>query len=259
MQQKFRTIVKLVVMLLCCWLLYWTYALHHLPPTKNNEPKLKSFHHNKFTRNFQIKNDTIQKQQPFLISSNITFPFANVTRSADEILTSKWITELKTTLTTASNTQVTLMMISIEYFSTLINWLAYATIHTMPLANNLLVICSDVESHDILSRKGVRSLVVTIEDAFVKESQFSQVLFGGKMVVRLTVLRLLNYWGYDVVGMDSDAVILNNILPIFDHFSDNDVIASTIERRCTPIGVYEVWGFCVCMGVVQIKHGPNTG
>ena len=256
MHKKLKTVMRLAVIVLCCWILYWLYSLNYLSPMKSDDSKF-ILHDNKNTRTFQMENKTTQRQQLYN-NSQILFPFANVTRQSSEILNSNWVAQLKTTLAT-TNSHVTIVMISIQYFSTLINWLAYATIHTMPLAENLLVICGDVESHEILLRKGVRSVVVTIEDVAINESQFNEVLFGGKMLVRLTVLRLLNFWGYDVLQMDSDAIILNNILPILDHFGDNDIIASTIEKPCTPIGVYEVWKFCVCMGVVQIKHGPRTG
>ena len=249
MYKKMKTVMRLVAVMLCCWMLLY-YCLPLMKSTNS-----KPYH---FITTFQVINETSEKQQ---LSNNslIMFPFANVTRPTDEILNSEWVKQLKTTLVMASN-NVTLVMTSFQYFSTLINWLAYATIHTMPLAENLLVICSDVESHNILSKKGVRSVVVSIKDVALEESQFNEVLFGGKMIVRLTVLRLLNYWGYDVLQMDSDAIILNDFQPILDHFSDSDIIASTIfGRRCTPIDAYEAWKFCVCMGVVQIKHGPNTG
>ena len=42
----------------------------------------------------------------------------------------------------------------------------------------------------------------------------SQVHYGRGLMVRFLVLRLINYWGYDVAAYDCDAVLLHNCAPL---------------------------------------------
>ena len=192
--------------------------------------------------------------------SQILFPYPNLTFPANRMLRSKWATNLKSTVDTANfNKQITYLMVSFDYFSTLLNWLVHTKLHAPSLMRHLLVVCLDEESHKVLSDKGIVSSVVTVDNIIKSLSDIEGTLFHARVVVRLTVLRLLNYWGYDVLQMDIDALLMNNIQSVFDHFNDVDIITSTSMKNCIPKTAHRAWGFCMCIGAVLIRSNDNTG
>ncbi|XP_065905977.1 uncharacterized protein [Dysidea avara] len=156
--------------------------------------------------------------------------------------------------------QLTYVTVSMNYFSVLLNWLIYAKSNAMPLLENLLVVCTDKSSRDILSQKGILSQLVTINDIIysIKDMDGSGI-FSARVITRLTILRLLNYWGYDVLIMDIDAILINNIQPIFDHLHDSDIISSTANApNCLPSAARKAWSFCLCIGLLLIRGNANT-
>jgi len=128
--------------------------------------------------------------------SELVFPYPNVTRPPHEMLNSPWATELKAKLAAAKiGKQLTYVTVSMNYFPVLINWLIYAKLNAVPILENLLVVCMDKPSHEVLSRKGILSQMVRINDIIysIKDMDGSG-LFSARVITRLTVLRLLNYW-----------------------------------------------------------------
>jgi len=188
------------------------------------------------------------------------FPYPNLTFPAQRMLRSKWASNLKSTVDMANfNKQITYLMVSFDYFSTLINWLLHAKLHAPSIIRHLLVVCLDEQSHKVLSDKGIISSIVTVNDIIKSLSDIEGTLFHARVVVRLTVLRLLNYWGYDVLQMDIDALLMNDIQPVFDHFNDVDIITSASMKNCIPKIAHRAWGFCMCIGAVLIRGNDNTG
>jgi len=192
--------------------------------------------------------------------SQLLFPYPNLTYPARKMLRSKWATNLKAALNSAElNKQITFLMVSFDYFSTLINWLLHAKLHAPLMLKDLLVVCLDDRSHKVLHDKGIVSSVVTVNDIVQSISDIEGPLFHARVVVRLTVLRLLNYWGYDVLQMDIDAILMKNIQPLFAHFSDVDIITSTTVANCIPKRAHRAWGFCMCVGALLIRSNEKTG
>jgi len=193
---------------------------------------------------------------------NLVFPYPNVTRPPHEMLNSPWATKLKVKLDAAKiGKQLTYVTVSMNYLPVLINWLIYAKLNAMPILENLLVVCMDTSSYEILSRKGMLSQMVKINDIIysIKDMDNSGI-FSARVITRLTVLRLLNYWGYDVLIMDIDALLINNIQPILDYFNENDIIMSTANgTNCIPSAARKLWGFCLCIGLLLIRSNVNTG
>lgn len=75
-------------------------------------------------------------------------------------------------------------------------------------------------------------------------------------IIRMVVYRLINYFGYDVVSYDTDAIPLRNLQPVFDKYRDHDIIGSAGHF---PFHLGRAWGFTLCMGVVRFKSNANTG
>ena len=200
--------------------------------------------------------------------TDFLFPYPNLTFEANEMLKSHWVINLKKTVEEAKfSKQVTFLMVSFDYFSMLLNWLAHAKLNAPSLMKSLLVVCLDEKSHIILTKKGITSTIVKVEEVVKKLSDIATrdggPIFHARVVVRLTVLRLLNYWGFDVLQMDIDALLIKNIQPIFDHFSDTDIISSTVGHGdghiCVPKIAQSVWEFCLCIGTILIRSNQNIG
>ena len=217
--------------------------------------------------NVDSTNKVTHSDNPHVITtitppSQVLFPYPKITRQPQEILNSPWATKMKAKLEAANvGKQLTYVTVSMNYISVLINWLIHAKLNALPLMENLLVVCMDKLSCEVLSRKGVLSNKVKINEIIysIKDMEGSAI-FSARVITRLTVLRLLNYWGYDVLVMDIDALLINNIQPIFDHFSDSDIIVSTANAsNCLPSFARKAWGFCLCIGLTLIRSNTNTG
>lgn len=191
----------------------------------------------------------------------VMFPYSNITFKASEILRSQWIIDLKGKLIEANfGKQLTLVVVSFDYFSTLLNWMAHANLYGNSLLKNLLVVCLDEESHNILVKKGIISVVIEPDKIIEKMEKIQRQVFRTRVALRITVLRLLNYLGYSVFQMDIDALLLNNVQPIFDHFGDADILVSKVNAHyCLPKEAFKAWHFCLCVGTVLIRSNRNTG
>ena len=211
--------------------------------------KIIEVHQNRLSqRNYDILLDDQTK---------VSFPYPNLTFEASKMLRSQWVVNMKRKLDEAKlSKQLTLLLVNYEYFSTLLNWMAHAKLHTAPLLKDLFVVCLDEKSHIALTNKGVFSVVVKSSD-LVKDTSKA---FGSVVIVRLAVLRLLIYWGFDVYQLDIDALPMHNIQPIFDHFSNADIVTSIVEfASCVPAIAYKTWKFCICVGMFLMRSNPNTG
>ena len=76
------------------------------------------------------------------------------------------------------------------------------------------------------------------------------------LVLWLTVIRLLNYWGYDAANLDADALILKNPESLHQKFIENDLLGS---RGIYPFNLSWKWGATICGGVFMIRSTPNSG
>jgi len=60
-----------------------------------------------------------------------------------------------------------------------------------------------------------------------------------------------------VLVFDSDAVLLRNVQPLLNQFTESDIISSSGSY---PFDVHRKWGVpTLCMGVVLIKSSPKIG
>jgi len=203
-----------------------------------------------------------ENSQPITPESEVLFPYPNLTHPPHEILNSPWATEMKRKLKAAKvGKQLTYVTVTTAYFPVLVNWLIYAKLNAMPLLENLLVVSTDKQPNEILSRKGILSQYVPINDIIYSKNDLDlKKMYSAKMIIRMTVLRLLNYWEYDVVLVDIDAILINNVQPIIDHFHDSDIIESSVNfRHCVPGAAYRAWNFCLCMGFMVMRSNYKTG
>lgn len=136
----------------------------------------------------------------------------------------------------------------------LMNWLISATVNTHPPLSHVLILSLDQGLHRTLVKHGFDSVYVHSKELLV-HADFSA--FYVVLIVRLTVMRLLNHWGYDAANYDTDAVILKNPKHLYyGELQSSDFIGS---RGKFPLKAVKKFGMALCAGVFMVKSSPETG
>ena len=196
------------------------------------------------------------KQQPLNLSHNdvIVLPFAKYTRPGEELLRQDWTKQLQQFLRGCSrDSPVSVVAANYLYRDVVINWLVVARLKVEPPLENILVISFDSALHELMQSVGIPSIGVFSESMLLRKGDYN---FKELFVARVTVLRMINYFGYDVAHYDSDAIIQKNLNPLYSNHSDSDVIGST---GTFPGAVKRKWGFTLCMGAILFRSSPRTG
>lgn len=186
--------------------------------------------------------------------SKMSLPFPDVTAP---VVRTRWVRELQEFLQSEASKNVPVAAVAANYVyrDVLVNWLIASKLRVRigdPI-ENILVISLDSSLHDFIQARGFKSIYVSINDTVKDESirEYQKLL-----ITRVTVLRAINYMGFDVVHYDIDAIVLRNPLGLFEQFWDSDVIGST---GTYPRDLGGVWGFTICMGVILFRSTPQTG
>ena len=174
----------------------------------------------------------------------------------EQIMQFRWVPKLRSFLTTVDRRfPIAIVGSNSNYTDTLLNWLIASVVKLKDPIKNILVLSLDSSLRNLLQMRHIDFLYVLPSTlANIKRSKRQAV--KQVEVVRLTVMRILNHWGFDVVNYDSDAVILRNPQPIYDRYPRSDVIGSA---GTFPKWIYIKWGVTVCMGVVLIRATNRTG
>ncbi len=166
-----------------------------------------------------------------------------------------WIRELWTFINTEIDGRfpVAITASNFNYRSSLVNWLAHALLKEKNSLKNVLILSMDDELHNFLRRRNISSLLVP-HQPLSKAPENKRIV--QVEIARLVVMRLINFWGYDVVNYDSDAFILKNPQELFDLYPGSHVIGS---ESYMPFDLHKKWGVTLCMGVVLIRASSETG
>ena len=159
------------------------------------------------------------------------------------------------------NEPVLIVCSDITFRELLLNWLVSALVKQKQPPKNILVVtngpkvCSFLQLHEVK----VECLMVPInyllshdKSKKIDSSQFNQLL-----VIRLSLMRVLNYMGYHVMNIDTDAIMLKNPIPILEQYGDSDIIGTYGGEF--PQRLFRKWGFVLCMGAILIRSTPATG
>jgi len=164
-----------------------------------------------------------------------------------------WVQNLRQVIK-LTGPQITLTVCNENYLGVLANWLIYAVLQASVPLNNILIMSLDNDTHHAVTSKGFQS--VYIPQNSIMQPGFKSIDYSDVWITRLTVIRLLNSWGYSVMTMDSDALIMKNIQPLLDHYDNSDIVASTGSY---PGSLHKIWKTSLCMGVALFKATPSTG
>ncbi|XP_065893028.1 uncharacterized protein [Dysidea avara] len=199
-----------------------------------------------------------RKFQKSNITTGLIFPYSSLTFPPNIMLRSQWAVDFKAKLDAAKlDKQVVFLMIKYDNFPSLINWLGHTRHHATSMLENLIIVSLDDKSHYTLLRKGIFSALVQVREVVKSLPSSEDDYSHAEMITRFTLLRILNYWGYDVIQMDSDVIFRKDIQPILDHFNDTadttDLVTSTLKDNCAPTNVYKTWKFCISLGFLLIR------
>ena len=187
------------------------------------------------------------------LSDTFHFPHPRASEVADIIGKYSWIQELQSILKDwKQKRQVVMVASNSAYQEVLLNWLISAAL-VIPL-NQILVIALDEPVWCLIHNRGFQSV-------FVPPSSLTQrsrdiTVFGQIMLTRLSVMRLLNHWGFDVAMIDTDALLLKDPWPLFEKYPDSNIVAS---QGKFPSELSTKWGTALCVGVILIRSSNQTG
>ena len=166
----------------------------------------------------------------------------------------EWVCNLYREVKQFKERQVTLLVCNENYLDILVNWLANSVLYALYPVNSTLIIAFDSYTHLALRNKGFHSVHISLQA--IANSKTNETV-AHIWITRLTVTRLLNHWNYDVLLFDSDAIMIRNVQPLLDKFSDSDIVASAGSY---PFDLNKKWHApTICMGVILMKSTPATG
>ena len=212
------------------------------------------------TSNKTLSLDHTQEQRAnFTINSYFSFPLPQYTNPLSTILQSDWVHSLKEYLVTleTGSKQISVVTANWEHEVVLLNWLISAFLVASPPVENVLVLSLSRKLHEMLKSKSIP--VIFIDPTTIIRSSathFIRTAFSQVHVVRLSLFRLLNHWGYDVVMYDSDAIPLKNPQPLFNKYPTASLIGSAGKG---PETIMSVWGRTICTGVLLLRSSSVMG
>ena len=185
----------------------------------------------------------------------LSVPVPNYTRPIT--METEWVSDLYRAVKQLQGKQVTLLVCDKGYLDVLVNWLAHAILYASHPVDSILIIAFDTYTYHLLHHKGFHSVYIPLDTVISPEVPPSVKRLRRMWITRLTFIRLINYWGYSVLVIDTDALMIRNIQPLLDKFDTSDIIASGGSH---PTGYSRKWKApTMCMGFILIKCSPATG
>ena len=196
---------------------------------------------------------------PVLPSIPADMPFPKDIKSREELQESECVSELYNFLLSLDKSvspHVNMVFGDSQHTNLVLNWIIAALLRLEPPLHNVMVISLDRLLCDTLvaMKLPLTCIVVSVECIFASSSQHDD--WGKRVMVRQPVLRLINYWGYDVAAYDSDAVLLRNPQPLYDERPHMSVLASS---GTYPDDLSREWGFTLCTGTLILRASPSIG
>ena len=206
--------------------------------------------------------NTLQKQYHTSFPEHNALPHHKYLKSSDELKNTTWVADLHHYLMTLNRNvspHVNLVFADYKHRMLVVNWVVAATLKVKPPLHNVLVLSLDQLLCDYLANAAymtyplnmtcIAAPLTTILSSKGRES------WKTSMMIRSIILRLINYWGYDVATYDSDAVVLKNPQTLFEYYT-HDILSSASTY---PESAAKVWGFTLCAGAILYRATSATG
>ena len=227
-------------------------ALFRRDLINNGEREQNLLNSNLFWNTEEASSSSEQSRPPLHLFND------EVIRSPEEILSSTWLKQLRSLLRTVNIAgQVSITFANYGYIESLLNWLVVAQVRIKPPILNVIVVCLDEEVFRVLDERDIPSVyisphAVTRNSSILEEKKFASTVW----LMRFVIYRLINYFGYDVVSYDTDAIVMKNPQPVFNEHRNSDIVSSA---GTFPFKLGKRWGFTMCMGVIMFRSSPKTG
>ena len=202
------------------------------------------------------RTNTLTNHEMSILQDSFTFPQPIALKSKESIINSKWFMHLRNILSNWPSRYILTLSSNSAYKEVLLNWLISAVVNAQVILDNVLVIAFDEEIYQLLAERGITSVHIPFEDILSVDVANRAPIFTKIMMARLAVIRLINYWGFDVVHFDSDAIVLRNPLSLFELHQDSNIVGSLGKF---PPQLRVEWGATMCAGLVMFRNTRQTG
>ncbi|CAH1776484.1 unnamed protein product, partial [Owenia fusiformis] len=194
----------------------------------------------------------------------IIIPFENFFKPFSELKHTRFFSELRNKLELFPTKMIYSIGITYNYIPSLINWILIARQLCVPPIGEILVYSRDIEVCEFLNVKNINVICLhydvdelrSYDDVTMK---FNNDKISRQMmwITRVLLWRLVNYFGYDIVTFDTDALPLQNPSVVFDRFPNADLIGSQSAR--VPGYLYAFWQLNpINMGMVLMRSSLNN-
>ena len=200
----------------------------------------------------------------FPLDDSYSLPFQG-TVMPSSLQTVEWPKTLKNFLQHLQSPRDPVVLVAADdaYKLALINWLISSQVNLeAPLENVLIVTYDDKLCLFLASKHFNNCLSVPISTvlqgstlSFFKHHKNTGMF--PLLTIRVTVMRILNRWGFDAANFDSDAIILRNPLPLFRKYPDMDIVGT--YGGGLPKKLQQQWGLVLCMGAIVVRSTAATG
>lgn len=194
-----------------------------------------------------------------LLPDSNSMPFPQYLRGREELEKGEWLGKLRGFLSGLNKNispHLNTVFGDFKHRLLVLNWITAALHVVQPPLKNILVLSLDPVLCGFLTSRTipVACVAVSKNSIFIKDEEVEVWLKG--LMVRIVLLRVINYWGYDVASYDTDAVLLKNPQVLYDERPNVQIFSAA---GTFPPKVSKMWGFTLCAGTVMIKATPATG
>ena len=207
--------------------------------------------------------NTLQKQYHTSFPEQNALPHHEYLKSSDELKNTTWVADLHHYLMTLNRNvtpHVNLVFADYKHRILVVNWVVAATLKVKPPLHNVLVLSLDQLLCNFLASSmlymnhppDITCIAAPVDTML---SSKGDNLWRASMMIRPIILRLINYWGFDVATYDSDAVVLKNPQTLFEKYT-HDILSSASmwpDSQAIP------WGFTLCAGAILYRATSATG
>jgi hypothetical protein len=180
-------------------------------------------------------------------------------KSTEELHKEEWPAQLYNYLSTLSKSispQVNLVFGDLSHSDLVLNWLNAALEQVEPPLHNIMVLSLDHDLCELLQGRALPLMCLAVPTDSLYGFHNKKKSWTRGVVVHPVILRLINYWGYDVASYDSDAVLIKNPQVLYDRQPHVHFFSAP---GVYPQGVASKWGFAVCGGTQMLRASPAIG
>ena len=196
-------------------------------------------------------------QANFIVQENFTLPFPYATLPVDKLFQQQWMKDLMLILSDIPRHSATISVVcsDLTYKEMLLNWLIQAKIQAKPPLEYVIVLSLSKQLCELLLERSLQCVYIS-DEIFNDLKVRAHGAFAKLLVIRTTVIRLMNHWGYDVANYDSDAMVLKNPEQLFLQHKDSHIVASFGR---IPSHYRDKWGATWCGGMFMMRSSQYTG